>query len=93
MYLAYLLIRSGGFKPNAVDGPFVVLGISDHTVDFRTTALVEGQQSKTFTVHLEHVAEATTVTDVLETLLKQANMLQDLVPLDPDTAASRHVRG
>ena len=64
-----------------------------HTVELRTTALVEGQQSKTFTVHLERVARATTVTDVLETLLKQANLLQDLVPLDPDTAASRHVRG
>ena len=90
--LAYLLTRSGGFKPKVAE-PFVVLGISDHTVELRPTALVEGQQSKTFTVHLERVAMATTVTDVLEALLKQANMLQDLVPLDPDTAASRHVRG
>jgi hypothetical protein len=70
--LAYLLTRSGGFKPK-VEGPFVVTDIADHTVELRTTELVEGQQSQRFSVHLDRVARATTVTDVLETLLKQAN--------------------
>jgi transposase InsO family protein len=89
--LAYLLTRSGGFKPK-VEGPFVVLKISDHTVELRTTALVEGQPSKTFSVHLERVARATTVTDVLETLLKQAKIVQEQAPTDPDVLARRHVR-
>jgi transposase InsO family protein len=90
--LAYLLTRSGGFKPK-VEGPFVVTKIADHTVELRTTALVDGQPSKTFSVHLERVARATTVTDVLETLLKQANIVQKRIPEDPDMLARRHVRG
>jgi hypothetical protein len=74
--LAYLLTRSGSFK-SKVEGPFVVSDLSDHTVELRTTALVDGRASKTFTVHLDRVARATTVTDALETLLKQANMMHE----------------
>ena len=59
-----------------------------------TTALVDGQSSKCFSVYLERVARATTVTDVLETLLKQANIVSDAMPrVDLDTVAKHHVQG
>ena len=90
--LACLLTRSGGFK-SKVDGPFVVSKLGDRNVELRT-ALVEGQPSKCFSVHLERVARATTVTDVLEALLKQANIVSDAMPrVDPDTLAKHHVQG
>jgi hypothetical protein len=60
MTLAYMLTRSGGFKPK-VEGPFVVSDLY-HTAELRTTALVDVQASKLFTVHLDRVARATTVT-------------------------------
>ena len=91
--LAYLLTRSGGCK-SKVDGPFVVSKLGDRNVELPTTALVDGQPSKCFSVHLERVARAITVTDVLETLLKQANIVADAMPhVDPDTLAKHHVQG
>jgi hypothetical protein len=88
--LAYLLTRAGGFKP-LVQGPFVVTKISDHTIELRTTNLVEGQPSKAFSVHAERVARCTTVTDVLEDLLKHAQVVQELPKDSPDTLAAKHV--
>jgi hypothetical protein len=83
--LAYLLTRTGGFEPT-IQGPFVVTNIGNHTVDFRTTQLVEGQPFKSFSVHVERVARCTTITDVLEDLLKQAQIVQQALSVDPDTA-------
>jgi hypothetical protein len=62
--LTYLLTRTGGCKPD-VKGPFVVVAMSDTRVSLRTTALVEGQGSETFEVHLDRVTRAATKTDVL----------------------------
>ena len=73
--------------------PLLSQGSQTTQLDLRTATLGEGQQSKTLTVHLERVARGTTVTHVLETLLKQANMMHNLIPLDPDAVALRHVRG
>ena len=90
--LAYLLTRTGGFKPD-VKGPFVVESLLDNQVTLRTTALVPGQVSKSFDVHVERVARATTVTDVLEDLLKHARIVQEIPSEDPDTIAARHIKG
>jgi hypothetical protein len=89
--LAYLLTRTGGFKPD-VKGPFVVVAMSDTRVSLRTTALVEGQASKTFEVHLDRVARATTKTDVLEDLLKHAQIVREIPPQDPDIVAAQHIQ-
>jgi hypothetical protein len=91
--LAYLLTRTGGFKPD-VKGQFVVVAISDTRVSLRTTALVEGQASKTFEVdkHLDRVARATTKTDVLEDLLKHAQIVKESPPQDPDIVAAQDIQ-
>jgi hypothetical protein len=89
--LAYLLTRTGGFKPD-VKGPFVVVALSDTKVTLRTTALVAGQASKSFEVHLDRVARATTKADVLEDLLKHARIVKEVPPQEPDMAAAQHVQ-
>jgi Integrase zinc binding domain/Integrase core domain len=82
--LAYLLEASNvGFKAK-VKGPFVVEAIKDQQVDLRSTAQVAERASVHFTVHISRVARATTITDVLQDLLKQAG-LQD--PGKPPPAA------
>jgi hypothetical protein len=87
--LAYLLTRTGGFKPD-VKGRSAVVAMSDTRVSLRTTALVEGQASKTFDVHLDRVDRATTKTDVLEELLKHAQIVKEIQ--NPDIAAAQHIQ-
>jgi hypothetical protein len=67
--LAYLLTK--GLKTQ-VQGPFLVCKLTDTQAVLRTTAAVQGQKSHEFSVHLDRVARCTTVTDVLQDLLKQA---------------------
>ena len=72
--LAYLLTKSDGFK-TAVSGPFVVCKLTEWHVELRTSSAVQGQQVNHFKVHRDRVARCTTTTDVLEDLLKHADML------------------
>jgi hypothetical protein len=58
----------------------------------RTTALVAGQASKSFEVHLDRVARATTKADVLKDLLKHARIVEEVPPQEPDMAAAQHVQ-
>ena len=74
--LAFLLTPSDGFKTQ-VKGPFLVVKKTENQVVLQTTAAIEGQQSHSFSVHVNRVARCTTVTDVLEDLLKQSSPAKD----------------
>ena len=77
--LAYLLTKTEGFKTK-VNGPFVVCAISEWHVELRTSGAVHGQPVNQFKVHRDRVARCTTVMDVLEDLLKHADMLPATEP-------------
>jgi hypothetical protein len=72
--LAYLLTKTSDIKTD-VSGPFVVCSVTDFHVELRTSDAVQGQAVKQFKVHKDRVARCTTITDVLEDLLKHAGML------------------
>jgi hypothetical protein len=72
--LAYLLTKKSETKTD-VGGPFVVCDVSDWHVELRTSNAVQGQAVNRFKVHKDRVARCTSVTDVLEDLLKHAGML------------------
>ena len=77
--LAYLLTKTEGFKTK-VNGPFVACAISECHVELRTSGAVHGQPVNQIKVHRERMARYTTVTDVLEDLLKHADMLRATEP-------------
>jgi hypothetical protein len=70
------------------------VALSDTKVALRTTALVAGQASiaKSFEVHLDRVARATTKADMLEELLKHARIVMAVPPQEPDMTAAQHVQ-
>jgi hypothetical protein len=72
--LAYLLRKKSEIKTDA-SGPFVVCDVSDWHVELRTSNAVQGQAVNQFKVHKDQVARCTSLTDVLEDLLKHAGML------------------
>ena len=87
--LAYLLTRNTGFKTK-VDGPFLVCKVTDNQAVLRTTAAVQGQDPFEFAVHLDRVVRCTTVTDVLQDLLKQAGF--SVPPEMEHTSPLKHVQ-
>ena len=95
--LAYVAEPSNKGFSATVLGPYVVTSIGDHSVQLRTTGLVPGQPAVTFQRHVGQVARATTHVDVLEELLRDANLLGDDAdassgePLDPDALLQAHV--
>ena len=56
----------------------------------RTTAAVQGQDPFEFAVHLDRVARCTTVTDVLQDLLKQAGF--SVPPEMEHTSPLKHIQ-
>jgi transposase InsO family protein len=77
--LAYLLTKKSELKTE-VSGPFVVCDVSEWHVELRTSNAVQGQEVSQFKVHKDRVARCTSVTDVLEDLLKHAGMLPQALP-------------
>jgi hypothetical protein len=68
------------------------VALSDTKVTLRTTALVAGQASKSFEVHLDRVARATTKAEALEDMLKHARIVNEVPPQEPDMAAAQRVQ-
>ena len=69
--LAYVIERGLATK-NSVTGPFVFESISGGQAHLRTTRRVPDQEVCYFSIHIERVARCTTITDVLEKLLRAA---------------------
>ena len=84
--LAYVIER-GLAKKNSITGPFVVESISGGQVHLRTTRRVPDQEVRYFSIHIERVARCTTITDVLEKLLRAAAYP---AKTSPDHEAAQH---
>ena len=69
--LAYDIER-GLAKKKSITGPFVVESISGGHVHLRTTRRVPDQEVRYISIHMDRVARCTTITDVLEKLLRAA---------------------
>ena len=84
--LAYVIER-GLAKKISVTGPFVVGSISRGQVHLPTTRRVPDQEVRYFSIHIERVARCTTITDVLEKLLRAAAYP---AKTSPDHEAAQH---
>ena len=74
-----LLTKTEGLKTK-INGPFEVCALSEWHVQLRTSSAVHDQPVNQFKVHRDMAARCTTVTDVLEDLLKHADMLPAAEP-------------